>query len=104
MKLISFLKKIFFGTALDNDRPTPPDYRLTNHLPNGLILLQETPNCAVDLSGDENHGWLYYQAPGAEWVKYRKLLDWEIMQAEDQRDECIVLQGPLGQNRRYAYK
>jgi hypothetical protein len=76
----------------------------SNHLSNGLILLQENPNCAVDLSGGEMHGWLYYQAPGEDWVKQRKLLDWEIMQAEDQRDESIVLQGPLGQNRYYTYK
>lgn len=77
---------------------------ITNHLSNGLILLQENPNCAVDLSGGEDHGWLYYQVPGEEWVKHRKLLDWEIMQAEDQRDEGIILHGPLGQNRIYSYK
>jgi len=62
-------------------------------LPNGLILLQQNPDCAVDLNGDRYHGWLFVKGPDGQWVTNRKLADWEIMQAEDQRDYGIVQQG-----------
>jgi hypothetical protein len=64
-----------------------------NHLPNGLVLLQQNPDCAVDLNGGRYHGWLFIKGPDGQWVTQRKLADWEIMQAEDQRDEGIVLHG-----------
>lgn len=64
-----------------------------NQLKNGLVLLQQNPDCAVDLSGGSYHGWLFIKNDNCQWVKKRKLEGWEIMQAEDQRDEGIVLHG-----------
>jgi hypothetical protein len=66
---------------------------LSNQLPDGKILLQQNPDCAVDLSGGRWHGWLFVRHPDGHWVSQRKLEGWEIMQAEDQRDGGIVLQG-----------
>lgn len=66
---------------------------MNNILENGLILLQHSPNKAVDLSGGRFHGWLFYQHPDGQYVTERKLKDWEIMQAEDQRDYGIVIDG-----------
>jgi hypothetical protein len=62
-------------------------------LPDEFVLLQRNPNCAVDLSGGKWHGWLFIQEDDLEWARKRRLLGWEIMQAEDQRDEGIVIQG-----------
>lgn len=67
--------------------------QISNVLPNGLILLQSKPDCAVDLSGGKWHGWLFTRHPDGQFVSYRKLTDWEIMQAEDQRDLGIVQHG-----------
>lgn len=63
-------------------------------LPNGLTLLQKNPDFAVNLTGGKNHGWLYSKHPDGQWVTNRKLAPWEIMQAEDQRDNGIVIQSP----------
>ena len=60
-----------------------------NILRNGLVLLQQNPDCAWN---PENN-WLYVRGPDGQWVTQRKLEGWEIMQAEDQRDEGVVLQG-----------
>jgi hypothetical protein len=64
-------------------------------LPNGLTLVQQNPDCAVDLnSASRTYGWLFIRGPErGQWVTYRKLEAWEIMQAEDQRDAGIVQQG-----------
>jgi hypothetical protein len=56
----------------------------------GLIVLQRNPDMAVDLSGGGFHGWLFWKHPDGQWVSKRKLEEWEIMQAEDQRDEWIT--------------
>lgn len=66
---------------------------LNNRLENGLVLLQQNPDCAVDLSGGKAHGWLYVRGHDGQWVTHRKLEQWEIMQAEDQRDYEIVIHG-----------
>jgi hypothetical protein len=62
-------------------------------LPDGFVLLQTNPSCAADLSGGKWHGWLFIQEDDLEWSRKRRLLGWEIMQAEDQRDDGIVIQG-----------
>ena len=64
-----------------------------NQLDNGLVLLQQNPDCAVDLTGGRFHGWLFTRHPDGQWVSHRKLTGWEVMQAEDQRDAGIVLHG-----------
>jgi hypothetical protein len=69
---------------------------MSNIIENGLILLQISPNKAVDLSGGRLHGWLFYQHPDGQYVTERKLEGWEIMQAEDQRDSGIVIDGSKG--------
>ena len=60
-----------------------------NILPNGLVLLQQNPDCAWN----PENGWLYIRGADRQWVTQRKLESWEVMQAEDQRDCCIVQQG-----------
>lgn len=67
---------------------------MTNNLPNGMTLLQSNPDYAVDLQGGRFHGWLFSRHPDGQWVTARKLSDWEIMQAEDQRDQNIVIHSP----------
>ena len=62
-------------------------------LDGGLTLIQKKPDKAVDLTGGEWHGWLFYRHPDGQFVSERKLEPWEIMQCEDQRDEGIVLDG-----------
>ena len=65
-----------------------------NELPNGLTLLQRNPDFAVNLKGGEWHGWLYHRGANEQWVSQRKLAAWEIMQAEDQREDGHVIQSP----------
>lgn len=64
---------------------------MSNALPTGLVLVQRNPEKAVDLTGGPWHGWLFWKHPDGQFVSERKLEPWEIMQAEDQRDENIVL-------------
>lgn len=66
---------------------------MNNQLPNGLTLIQQNPDCAVALNGGRGHGWLYVKGPDGQWITHRKLDDWEIMQAEDQRDAGIIQHG-----------
>lgn len=61
----------------------------SNILPNGLVLLQQNPDCAWN----PHNNWLYTKGADGQWVTQRKLESWEITQAEDQRDANIVLQG-----------
>lgn len=65
-----------------------------NQLDNGMTLLQTNPDYAVDLTGSRWHGWLFARHPDGQWVSQRKLSDWEVMQAEDQRDQNIVIHSP----------
>ena len=60
-----------------------------------LIIVQRNPGKAVDLSGGRFHGWLFYRHPDGQFVSERKLEPWEIMQAEDQRDDDVVLEGVM---------
>ena len=60
-----------------------------------LIIVQRNPDKAVDLSGGRFHGWLFYRHPDGQFVSERKLEPWEIMQAEDQRDDDVVLEGVM---------
>jgi len=61
---------------------------------NGLTLVNRNPDKAVDLRADSKFsGWLFFRHPDGHWVTERKLESWEIMQAEDQRDEGIVVEG-----------
>ena len=46
---------------------------------------------AVCLDGSKWHEWLFFRHPDGQWVSERKLEQLEIMQAEDQRDESIVI-------------
>jgi hypothetical protein len=69
---------------------------LSSTMPNGLTLVQRAPDCAVDLRpGSETYGWLFTRGDdtNGQWVTVRKIEDWEIMQAEDQRDRNIVQHG-----------
>jgi hypothetical protein len=78
-------------------RPVPVQLPVghSTDLPNGLTLVQQNPDCAVDLrSASRTYGWLFIRGPErGQWVTHRKLEPWEIMQAEDQRDYGIVQQG-----------
>ena len=58
-------------------------------LPNGFVLLQVNP----DYAWSTENNWLYYKHPDGQWVTYRKLEPWEVMQAEDQRLYGIVQDG-----------
>lgn len=66
----------------------------SNQLSNGMTLLQKNPDIAVQLDGGDWHGWLFNKHPDGKWVSQRKLESWEIMQAEDQRDEGKVIHSP----------
>lgn len=62
-------------------------------LPEGFVLLQrhEGNDCyAACLDGGRFHGWLMWRHPDGQWVSKHKLEPWEVMQAEDQRDDGIV--------------
>ena len=60
----------------------------------GLVLVQRNPYRAVDVYGvSRAKHWLYYKHPDGQWVTLRKCEPWEIMQAEDQDSEDIVLDG-----------
>lgn len=75
--------------------PVPASVEHDNILDNGLVLLQYNPPYAVELRGGKNYGWLFKRDCG-NWVPVRQLETWEIMQAEDQRDEAIVQHGHCG--------
>lgn len=65
----------------------------TSQVPEGFVLLQTEkgkPIYAACLDGGRFHGWLMWKHPDGQWVSKRKLEQWEIMQAEDQRDSGIV--------------
>ena len=60
-------------------------------LESGYFRLQINPEIVVCLDGSDVHGWIFYRHPDGQLVTKRKLADWELMQAEDQRDENIVI-------------
>lgn len=64
-----------------------------NELKNGWVRLQINPERVACLDGSEWNGWLFMRHPDGQLVSCKKLEDWEMMQAEDQRDESIVLDG-----------
>ena len=65
-----------------------------NVLPNGLTLLQVSPECAARLDPKaRDHGWLYVKGADGQWVTHRKLADAEIETAYDQAADMVVLQG-----------
>lgn len=62
-------------------------------VPDNMVLLQRTngkASFAACIDGSEWHGWGFSRHPDGQWVSVKKLSDWEIMQAEDQRDGGIV--------------
>ena len=63
---------------------------------NGLTLVQRNPDKAVDLTGGDWNGWLFFRHPDGQFVSESKLEPWEVMQAEDQRDYGIVIDGDKG--------
>lgn len=67
---------------------------IKTEVPEGYVLLQRhegKPLYAACLDGGRWHGWLFKTGPEAgQWVSERKLEQWEVMQAEDQRDDSIV--------------
>lgn len=65
----------------------------TNALENGLTLVQQNPDCAVDFTGGRTHGWLFVRGPDGQWVAHHKLTSAEYMQAEDMRDYGIIQDG-----------
>lgn len=67
---------------------------LSNKLPNGMTLLQKNPDFAVDLTGGKWHGWLFSKGGDNQWVSNRKLAEWEVMQAEDQAEDGLVIHSP----------
>lgn len=74
--------------ALEQQLVSIPD-----DLPPGFVPLQREKGrlvYAACLDGGRFNGWLMWKHPDGQWVSKRKLVDWEIMQAEDQRDYGIV--------------
>lgn len=59
----------------------------------GWVRLQINPEYVACLDGGEWHGWLFKRHPDGQLVSFKKLEEWEIMQAEDQRDYNIVING-----------
>lgn len=65
-----------------------------NVLPNGLTLLQQSPDCAARLDpAARDHGWLYTRGADGQWVTMRKLTPDEIERAYDQAADMAVLVG-----------
>lgn len=62
-------------------------------LKEGWARLQVNPEYVACLDNSEWHGWVFKRHSDGQLVSYYKLQPWEIMQAEDQRDEGIVLDG-----------
>jgi hypothetical protein len=58
-----------------------------------FVRVQVNPERVVCLDNGDFHGWLFFRHPNGQLVTERKLKDWEIMQAEDQRDSGIVIDG-----------
>lgn len=63
----------------------------TAKLDDGYFRLQTEPEMVICLDGSDVHGWLFFRHPDGQLVTKRKLDDWEVMQAEDQRDRNIVI-------------
>lgn len=63
---------------------------------NGLILLQNQPRLAVDLTGGDKNGWLFECGDDGKWVAKRPLQPWEVMQAEDQQFYGMIQPGCSG--------
>lgn len=61
-------------------------------LKTGFYRLQVNPERVVCFEGDW-HGWLFMRHPDGHLTSIKKLAPWEVMQAEDQRDADIVLDG-----------
>lgn len=59
----------------------------------GYFKLQDNPERVVCLDGSGWNGWLFERHPDGQLVSCQKLEAWEIMQAEDQIDSGIVLDG-----------
>ena len=62
-------------------------------LPDNYVRLQNNPERVACLDGSKWHGWLFSRHPDGQLVSIRKLEDWEVMQAEDQQEYGIVLDG-----------
>ena len=62
-------------------------------LEDNYFRLQINPEVVVCLDGSDVHGWIFYRHADGQLVTNRKLADWEIVQAEDQRDENTVING-----------
>lgn len=63
----------------------------------GFVLVQENRDMAVCLDhieyqGVDRYHWLMIRE-GDKWLPVRQLVLWEVMQAEDQRDGGIIIQG-----------
>lgn len=66
----------------------------SNHMPNGLTLLQVNPDCAAQLDPSaRDFGWLYGKGADGQWVTRRKLSQEEVETAQDQAADMAVLQG-----------
>jgi len=67
---------------------------MNNDAGNGLVLVQHSPDYAVQLDDKSDwYGWLFYKHPDGQFVSSRKLEAWEITQAEDQRDDNHIIDG-----------
>lgn len=94
------LKKSFpesFGDAIEEQcKMLPAQYGQQHRqtVPPGFTLVQENPDMAVDFRFGPGQHWLYKRTPQKDgWLPIRQLEPWEVMQAEDQRDDGIILQG-----------
>lgn len=59
-----------------------------------LTILQKSPEYAACLDRSNSwHGWLFKRHPDGGFVSIRKLKQWEIAQAEDQKHYGIVIKG-----------
>ena len=59
-----------------------------------LTLLQSNPDVACDLTEGKYHGWLFSRNADGKWFTTRKMSEFEINQAEDQRDSGTVIHSP----------
>lgn len=61
----------------------------------GFVIVQQSPTFVVDLNYNSiTKNWLLKQTKEG-YVPIRRLESWEIMQAEDQRDLGIILNGDI---------
>lgn len=83
---------------LDYDKPSELREQYDRNITKeGFVLVQENRDMAVCLDhieyqGIDRYHWLMIREDD-KWLPVRQLALWEVMQAEDQRDGGIIIQG-----------